>query len=180
MADQPGGGKPTRFLQCTGLFEQMTGSWDNDKSGRAGKSGESCLIQIQDDWVAASHQQQRGSSNPGQRIARQIRSSSARYHGADLDGQGSCSLQCGSRAGAGPEVTQVEACSLGLPTDPFGARQQPLGEQIDIENIAAIRRLGLGQEVEQQCPQPSRTQLVCNRSIPRAEATAPAAVSKEH
>ena len=57
--------------------------------------------------------------------------------------------------------------------------EQPLAQQIDVEDFLSILRLPFVQKIRQQGGDPCRSQGFGDKLIPRAESAAPAAVCKE-
>ena len=80
--------------------------------------------------------------------------------------------QGGSGAGAGAEEPNREAASLGLGLQPVGRPGQPVGQQLDVEHLAAVGRLGRGEQVQQQRGQPALVQGAGDLAVTGAVAAA--------
>ena len=63
---------------------------------------------------------------------------------------------------------------------PVGRSQQAAAEEPDVEHVAPVGGLGVGQQVEGERSQPGGLQLVGDELVPRAVAAAAAAVSEDH
>ena len=75
------------------------------------------------------------------------------------------------RAGAGRSAEQAErqARQPRVQIDPRHALRQPLGEQVDVEDVAALAGLALGQQIEQQGGEAAAVQVVGDRAVARTE-----------
>ena len=81
--------------------------------------------------------------------------------------------------GAGAEEAERQAGQVGLLVDPGDGVQQSVGEQANVEDLAAVRGLALGQQVEQQGGEASGVQVVGDGAIARAQSARATAVGKQ-
>ena len=78
--------------------------------------------------------------------------------------------------GAGAEITDRQALRSLLPSDPGRGQRKPLGQQFDVEDVPAIGRFLIRQQVEQQCDQAGASERSGHVVVAWAQATAAAAV----
>ena len=81
--------------------------------------------------------------------------------------------------GAGAEEAKRKTGQLGLLIDPGDSVQQPVSEQVYVEDLAAVPGLAFGKQVEEQGGEASGVQVVGHGAIARAQAARATAVGKQ-
>src|SRR5512133_3344512 len=85
-----------------------------------------------------------------------------------------------SRPGACPEEAERQPSPGGNGADPRRRLVEPIGEKWNIEDIGAVRRFSLREEIEQQRRETSAPQGLSDEGVARTEAAAAAAVRKHY
>src|SRR5262249_26086192 len=119
-----------------------------------------------------------------ERIAREVRTSSARDDGAHGARKVGGRDQRRAAAGAGAEETEAQVPGFILFRQPMRRAHQALREQTDVESQMAARRvvplLLLRQQIEQQSPEATQAEAARDKLVARAMAAAAAAVREDH
>src|SRR5581483_12320730 len=83
------------------------------------------------------------------------------------------------RPGAGPKVSKRPAFAFGCASKPSGGIRQAMRQEIDVEDIVAVRSLIFGQQIEKQGTNALFLQGLGDELIAGSQAAAPAAMSKQ-
>ncbi len=94
------------------------------------------------------------------------------------------SLQRRGRAGARPEIPQLEFGEFGLSKRPLREQAEPPGKKIDIETqvsgLLIVPLLALGEQIDEQRSIAAATEGMRHESIARTQVAAAAAVGEDH
>ena len=118
---------------------------------RCMQAGEGLFVQLDDAMISAADDKQCRGANLCEGFAREVRTASARDHCADPLGKLRRGEQgCGS-AGAGSEQADRKASDCRrLHIEPLHGFDQPLREQLDVEDVGSVGLFFLGQQIEQE------------------------------
>lgn len=83
------------------------------------------------------------------------------------------------RAGARPEVTEVQRPRVPTPPKPVGGSEEPRGQQVDVEASFVRGVFRFRQQVEQEGPEGPSAQYVRDVRVPRTLPAAAAAVRED-
>ncbi len=114
----------------------------------------------------------------------QIGPSASRHHCADARGPFRRGHQCCCRAGAGPEVADLQVSRFRLLHQPIRNRHEPAGKQSDVEPEAARAPVHLflvqSQKVDQEGREAIALQFRRDKTVARAMPAAPAAMREQY
>ncbi len=139
MALEPLRGMIDHCVHCTRLREQMRGAFNDFQCFRNSQSAEGLLIQLDDLKISTPDNQQRRCSDHWERVASEIRASSAGNHRADALRKpgGSHESRCGP--GAGTEQTDGKVRDQWpLPVYPLHHLDKAFRKQGNIEHVGPI------------------------------------------
>jgi hypothetical protein len=178
-------GEPARrevgdLLERARLLEQVRGAGNHRQLRRRLEPLQSELVEAEDVDVGASDDQQGGRPDSRQAIRREIGAAAAGHDGLDAVRLLSGRDKRRRGTGTGAEVTRAKAREPRLARRPIPDGLEPLREELDVEDIAAIGRLLVAEQVEQQRPQPSSVKGLADPAVARAQAAAAAAVREDH
>ena len=144
-----------------------------DRSGGA-------AVQRQDLGVAAADDQERRRGHPPERLAGEVGAAAAGDDRADAATPVRRRPQCRRRSGRGAEAGDREPRQARPATRPLDRVEQPAGEQIDVEDVAAVAGLVRRQQIEEQGREPAALEVAGDRVVARAVAARSAAVDEDH
>ena len=128
--------------------------------------------------VATPHDEQRGRAHFGEARRGEIGATASRDDSPDVRLVGRGAQGCGG-TGAGTEVADAETGELRLPVHPMGDEAQPPGQQLDVEHVRAINRLGRREQIEQQGAEARRVEQLGDQAVAGTVTAAATAVSED-
>ena len=160
------------------FFEQMSGSGDDHELLRTGELRKRVSIHADYRTVVSSYEQERRRGYLAQIGTGQIRPSSAGDHRLHVlrvprGGLESCAGSC-----AGAEIAYWQVAGLRVLAEPGPGQKKTVGEEVDVEHFEPIIRLVRCEEIHQQGCERSLFQVTGDELVPRAEASAAAAMGK--
>ena len=176
---EPGAGHLGHGLERAGLLEEMRGARDDPEQLLAGQGGERLPVQFDDVAVLAADDQQRGCGDLREPRTGEIGAAAARDHCGDPAAQLGGGEKRRAGAGAGAEEAQRQVRDVRLAADPERRLRHAFREQRDVEDVAAVARLGRGQQIEQERGESLGVQRVRDGYVARAEPARAAAMGEE-
>ena len=171
------------FFEGSRLFEEMRGMGDDLDALFAFELGEGLVVQVQNDAVVSTNDEQRWSLYLSQSGAGEIGPASTRDHCRNPVTR----VSRGNKSSGGPcaraEVTDLHAFECRLLGEPFGCTQKTVCEKWNIESqlcgVAIEQLLVFSKEIEQERSETGVLEDFGYMAVARTEAAASASVCKD-
>lgn len=147
MIDKPVAGEFRSVAEGSRLFEQMGRARHDRETVLAAQLGLCGPVEIEYDRVVAAHDEQRRCSHGGEAGPGEIGPATTGDHCGDVGAGFGRGPQRGGGTGTGTEVADAGEPLRTQPVRGFG---EPVGEQVDVEDVAPVEFLVSGEQVEQQ------------------------------
>jgi hypothetical protein len=189
LVDAPLGRELRDLVERAGLVEVMARARDHRELGHRRHPVDRHAIELEHRVVIAADDEQGRRAHDRQRGAREVGATGARHDGARHDGAdhvrpARCRAQRSSRRGAVAEIRERQMAEARLVEHPARHREQPLGEHVDVEpqrRIDAIEVFfGVGEQIDQQRGEPTRTERLRHVAVARARPTVARGMRDDH
>ncbi len=143
----------------------MTRAGDHFQARLAAEQPLGLTIHLHHDGIVGAHDQKRGGGDLPECGARQVWATSPRDHGGDPRRESRRHDQGCGCAGAGAEYANGELRNLRPRHGPSNRFREPVGQEIDVEHVASVVRLGRCEQIEQQRGDPTIVQRAGHRDV---------------
>jgi hypothetical protein len=180
MAFEPSCCELNDCLQCAGLREEMSSTWNYLDTLFSSKEFQRQSVELDHPGISTSHDQERRRLDLGQYVTGKVRAPTPRNHSADAITDRASRDKCGGRARARSEQSNGQPAYIWFLDNPAHRMNQASAEKLDVEDILPVIFF-LGQKkVEQQSCGTSMIKRSRNLSVAWAETARTAAMGEDN